>query len=440
MLFSRKDLWKLLGPLIIEQVLAVLVGMVDVLMVAAVGEAAVSGVALVDSISILIIQLLAALATGGAVICAQYIGKQRPDQACQAAGQLLLITAVCSMVFAGVALAGGRGLLGVIFGRVEAAVMDNAATYFWITALSYPFLAVYNSGAALFRSMGNSRISMMASLIMNGINIAGNAICIFGLHMGVEGVAIPTLISRMFAAVLIMLLLCHKGNIIRLQSLSQLKPERHMIRRILGVGIPSGLESGMFQFGKLALQSLVATLGTASIAGFAVANNLATLQYLTGNALGLGIITIVGQCIGAGQAEQAKMYTKKLVAVNYGILLIVCTVMIAAMGPITDIYNLSPEAAELTRNLMIAHSLAMIIWPPAFTLPHALRAGMDIKFSMAVSVASMWIFRIGFGYVFVTFFHLGVMGIWYGMFIDWAVRTVLFVWRFKDFSRRVRRV
>lgn len=440
MLFSRRDLWKLLGPLVIEQVLAVLVGMVDVLMVAAVGETAVSGVALVDSISILIIQLLAALATGGAVICAQYIGKQRQDQASHAAGQLLLITAVCSLVFTGVALAGGRGLLRGIFGQVEDGVMDNAAVYFLITALSYPFLAIYNSGAALFRSMGNSRVSMLASLVMNGINIAGNAICIFGLHMGVEGVALPTLISRMFAAVLIMLLLYRGDHVIRIPGLRQLRPERRMIRRILEIGIPSGLESGMFQFGKLALQSLVATLGTASIAGFAVANNLATLQYLTGNALGLGIITIVGQCIGAGEVEQAKLYTKKLIGVNYGALLVICTGMVVAMGPITSIYNLSPEAAALTRNLMIAHSLAMIIWPPAFTLPHALRAGMDIKFAMAVSVASMWIFRIGLGYLFVKWFHLGAMGIWYAMFIDWIARTVLFVWRFKDFGKRVHQV
>ena len=198
--------------------------------------------------------------------------------------------------------------------------MDNAATYFWLTALSYPFLALYNSCAALFRSMGNSRVSMMASMIMNGINVAGNAVCIYGFHMGVEGVAVPTLISRITAAVLMMILVRHPDNVIRITGISQLRPEKDMIRSILTVGIPSGLENGMFQFGKLMLQSLVSTLGTASIAGFAVANNLVTLQYLAGNALGLGLITIVGQCVGAGEVKQAKTYTKKLLAVNYGIL------------------------------------------------------------------------------------------------------------------------
>ncbi|MDD3251689.1 MAG: MATE family efflux transporter [Lachnospiraceae bacterium] len=439
-MFSRRDLKRLLGPLIVEQILAVLVGMVDVVMVAAVGEAAVSGVALVDSISMLVIQLLAALATGGAVVCSQYIGKQRPDQACRAAGQLILIAAGASMVFTVIALAGNRNLLRLVFGKTEDAVMDNAATYFWLTALSYPFLALYNSVAALFRSMGNSRVSMEASMVMNGINVVGNAICIYGLHMGVEGVAIPTLISRMFAAMLMLHLVRRPEHVIRVTSLAQLKPERYMIKKILAVGVPSGLENGMFQFGKLALQRLVATLGTASIAGFAVASNLVTLEYLTGTALGLGLITIVGQCVGAGEAEQARTYTKQLLMVNYGILAVVCSILIFGRGPIVGIYNLSEEASQMAQNLIFAHSCAMIIWPPAFTMPNTLRAGLDARFTMMVSVFSMWVFRIGFAYLFVAIWHMGVMGIWYAMFIDWAFRLVLFSWRFHGFTARVRRV
>ena len=277
-MFSRKDMVRLFGPLLVEQLLAVLVGMADVVMVAAVGETAVSGVALVDSISVLVIQVLSAMATGGAVVCAQYIGKKRQDQACRAAGQLVLITAVLSLLIASAAFIGNRHLLRLIFGSVEAEVMDNAATYFWFTAMSYPFLALYNSGAALFRSMGNSKVSMKVSLAMNVINVAGNALCVFGLRMGVEGVAIPTLLSRMFAAVVMVLLVRSPKNSIRVNRLSQLIPQPDMIKKILSVGIPSGLENGMFQFGKIALQSLVSTLGTASIAGYAVATNLVTFQ------------------------------------------------------------------------------------------------------------------------------------------------------------------
>ena len=243
-MFTRKDLVKLLLPLIVEQLLAVLVGMADVVMVAAVGETAVSGVSLVDSISILIIQMLAALATGGSVVCAQYIGKKQPENACEAAGQLILITTMVSAVIAVVALLGNRHLLSMIFGKVEDSVMENAQIYFWLSALSYPFLAVYNSCAALYRAMGNSKVSMYASLVMNAINIAGNAICVFGLHMGVEGVGIPTLISRAFAAILMLFLIQRPQNVIRIRNLQELRFNGRMIKDILKVGVPNGMESG----------------------------------------------------------------------------------------------------------------------------------------------------------------------------------------------------
>ena len=439
-MFSRKDLVRLFAPLLVEQLLAVLVGMADVVMVAAVGETAVSGVALVDSISVLIIQVLSAMATGGAVVCSQYIGKKKPEQACRAAGQLVLITAALSLLIAAVAFIGNRHLLRLIFGSVEASVMDNAQTYFWFTAMSYPFLALYNSGAALFRSMGNSKVSMKVSLAMNAINVAGNALCVFGLHMGVEGVAIPTLVSRMFAAVVMVILVRSPKNSIRVYSFRQLVPQLDMIGKILAVGVPSGLENGMFQFGKIALQSLVSTLGTASIAGYAVATNLVTFQYLPGVALGLGLITIVGQCVGAGEPEQAKRSTKKVIAVNYGLLLVICTSMAVFRSFVVGIYNLSPEASDLAQKLLLAHSCGMVLWPLAFALPNTLRAGLDAKFTMMVSVFSMWVFRIGLGYVFVKGLHMSVLGIWYAMFVDWIFRLVVFVWRFKGFSARVRQV
>lgn len=439
-MFSGQDLRRLLWPLIVEQVLAVLVGMADVLMVSAVGETAVSGVALVDSISLLVIQVLAALATGGSVVCSQYIGRGENQKACKAAGQLVILTLLASSIVMLIALIGNRGLLARIFGQAEEAVLENAETYFWITALSYPCLALYNSSAALFRSMGNSRISMMASFVMNGMNVVGNAICVFGLGMGVEGVAIPTLVSRMFAAGLMMVLLRNPDLSIHLDSRSQFGLESGMIKKILSVGIPSGLENGMFQFGKIFLQSLVSALGTASIAGFAVASNLVTLQYLGGTALGLGLITIVGQCVGAGEKEQAMDYTKKLIKVNYIILFLVCILMGTMTRPIVRLYRLSAEAEEMAVRLIRVHCLAMTVWPLSFTLPNTLRASLDARFTMAVSVCSMWIFRIGFAYLFVRYAQMGVMGIWYGMFIDWMFRALLFCWRFRGFKRRVRQV
>ena len=435
-MFTRKDLAKLLFPLIVEQLLAVLVGMADVVMVAAVGETAVSGVSLVDSISILIIQMLAALATGGSVVCAQYIGKKQPENACEAAGQLILVTTMVSVVIAVIALIGNRHLLAMIFGKVENSVMENAQIYFWLSALSYPFLAVYNSCAALYRAMGNSKVSMYASLVMNAINIAGNAICVFGLHMGVEGVGIPTLVSRAFAAILMLFLIQRPQNVIRIRNLQELRFNGRMIKDILKVGVPNGMENTMFQFGKLFLQSLVSSLGTVAIASYAVASNLVTFEYLVGNAIGLGIITIVGQCVGAGEWEQAKQYTKKLVLVNYAALVVICSFMILFRNQVVGIYNLSPEATRTSAEMLFAHSLAMVVWPLAFTIPYSLRASFDAPFTMYVSVASMWIFRIASAYFFVKVLNLGVMGVWYGMYIDWVFRGLLFVNRFHHFGQK----
>jgi putative MATE family efflux protein len=435
-MFTRKDLAKLLLPLIVEQLLAVLVGMADVVMVAAVGETAVSGVSLVDSISILIIQMLAALATGGSVVCAQYIGKKQPENACEAAGQLILVTTMVSVVIAVIALIGNRHLLAMIFGKVENSVMENAQIYFWLSALSYPFLAVYNSCAALYRAMGNSKVSMYASLVMNAINIAGNAICVFGLHMGVEGVGIPTLVSRAFAAILMLFLIQRPQNVVRIRNLQELRFNGRMIKDILKVGVPNGMENTMFQFGKLFLQSLVSSLGTVAIASYAVASNLVTFEYLVGNAIGLGIITIVGQCVGAGEWEQAKQYTKKLVLVNYAALVVICSLMILFRNQVVGIYNLSPEATRTSAEMLFAHSLAMVVWPLAFTIPYSLRASFDAPFTMYVSVASMWIFRIASAYFFVKVLNLGVMGVWYGMYIDWVFRGLLFVNRFHHFGQK----
>lgn len=429
-MFSRNDLLKLMLPLIVEQILAVLVGMVDVVMVASVGEAAVSGVSLVDSINILLIQLLAAMATGGAVVAAQYLGNRNEESACMAANQLLLFNSVFSTAIMVVVLILNKSLLRLIFGSIDDDVMRNAEVYFQITAISYPFLAIYNSCAALYRSMGNSKISMYTSLIMNGINIVGNAICVYGLKMGVEGVAYPTLLSRAVAAVIILYLVRNPENRIHVDSRLRLGFHPHMIKRILKIGIPNGLENSMFQFGKLMIQSLVSTLGTSAIAAFAVASNIVTIEYLPGNALGLGLITIVGQCVGAGEFEQAKKYTKKIIAVNYLILLFVATGLALLSAPVVGIYNLSPEAAEIAISMIVIHSVAMAIWPTSFTLPNALRAASDVKFTMTVSVLSMWAFRIGFSYLLILGFHMNIMGVWIAMFVDWLFRDFCFIIRF----------
>ena len=430
-MFSRKQMIKLLAPLIAEQIMAVLVGMVDVVMVAAVGESAVSGVSLVDSISVLIIQIMGALATGGAVISAQYLGKEQPRDARKAAGQLVLVTLLLSVIIAGTALAGGRHLLGGIFGKVEQDVMDNAQTYFWITALSYPFIGLYNACAALFRSMGNSKVSMMTSFVMNMINIIGNAICVFGLKMGVAGVAWPTLISRVTAAFMMFVLIQNRNNTIRLNSWKFLIPDRHMIKNILSIGIPNGLENGMFQIGKLLVAGLITTFGTSAIAANAICNNVGSMSNIPGSAIGLAMITVVGQCVGAKDYQQARHYTKTLLAAAYVSMGLLNIALFLLAPYLVGFYAMPQTTTDLALSVLQVNCVVtVLIWPSSFTLPNALRAAGDARFTMVTSMVSMWVFRIGMSYVLGAWLGMGLFGVWTAMQIDWAVRSLVFGVRF----------
>ena len=430
LMFSRNQLFHLLWPLVIEQLLSVLVGMADVLMVAYVGEATVSGVSLVDSVNWLVIQVLFALTAGGTVVCAQFIGSRDYGSASRSGGQLLFISTSVMLCIAAVFLFKGDSLLSVIFGQVDSDVMESAVKYMAFTSASFPFLAVYYSAISIFRASGNTKLSMLVALGMNILNIIGNAICIFGLHMGVVGVALPTLLARMAAAGYMAYHLQHFGKELRIRNLSQLKPDSGIIRKILSIGIPNSVESGLFNFGKILLQSLVSTLGTASIAAYAVASNLATYLYLPGNALGTGMITVVGQCHGAGKPEQAHYYARWMLYLNYAFLAAICLAMIVGRNFWVGCYNLSPHSAFLAEELIFSHSAAMIIWPVAFLLPYYFRAVGKAAFTMKVAVFAMAVFRVGLAYLFVVFLDKNVLWIWYAMFADWMFRVVVYGYRF----------
>lgn len=439
-LFSNRQIYQLVWPLIVEQLLNVLVGMVDVVMVGSIGEAAVSGVSLVDSLNMLLIQFLAALTSGGAVVCSQFIGMKNTDKANESAGQLVMLTVVSTTILSGVFLLGGSHLLRLIFGQVEADVMASAYQYLMITSCSFPFLALYNSSAALFRSVGNSRISMKTSLLMNGMNVVGNALCIYGLKMGVAGVAIPTLVSRMTASLVLFSLLQNPANPIRVSGWRDLIPNKSLISRILGVGIPGGIENSLFQLGKLMLQSLVSTLGTAAIAGFAVASNLVSFLYLPGNSLGMALTSIVGQCVGAQEAQQAKRYTWMFIGLDYIFLAILSTGMYLGRYELIGLYSLSPEAVEIASKLVLGHCLAMIIWPISFVTPYALRAANEARFTMVISISCVWTFRVALAYYFVQGCGLSIQYVWIAMYIDWVFRFFIYLFRLRGFEERIKRL
>ena len=429
-MFSRKDLINLIWPLIIEQLLAVLVGMIDVLMVARLGETAVSGVSLFDSIAHLVIMLLSALTAGGTVVCAQFIGAKDFRRASKGAGQQMLTAVLLMAAVSAVLLIGGRGILSLLFGSVENAVMSDAVKYMYYTSVSFPFLGAYYAASSVFKASGNTRLPMLISLGMNILNILGNAFCIFILHMGVEGVAIPTLLARAAAAVAIVFLMQRKDRTVRIRSASDLRPDKEILQRILSIGIPSGIESSLFNIGKLMLQSLVSTLGTPSIAAYAVASNLVTYLYLPGNAVNAAITTVAAQCFGADEPKQAKNYTKLLILANYALLVPICAIAIAGRHLLVGLYNLSGESAPLAAGLLLAHAAAMILWPVAFDLPYYFRAKGMARFTMVVALIAMVFLRIGLAFFFIKVLHKNVIWIWYAMFADWIFRIIVYGRRF----------
>ncbi len=431
-LFSNQRLARLILPLVVEQTLTILVGLCDGIMVSSVGEAAISGVSLVDMINAVVLVLFSALATGGAVVTSQLLGARQEERAQCSAGQLVAMSAGLGTAAMALCLIFAQGLLQLFFGSIEAAVMSAGLTYLRITALSFPFIALYSAGAAIFRSTGNSRVSMKVSLLMNGINVTGNAICIFLLKMGVAGVAVPTLISRAVAAAVILALAARPGQTLQLKWGNVAHIDRGMMGKILRIGIPNACENSFFQLGRLVVVSMIALFGTSQTSANAVANTIQSIGCIPGNAMGLAMVTVVGQCVGAGDAGQVKYYVKKLMLWAYLLMGLCNAFILIFVNQLIGFYSsLSPETVVLARRLILMHSsMAILLWPLSFVLPNALRAANDVGFTMWVGVCSMLLFRILGSRILCVHLGLGATGVWMAMFIDWICRISFFLPRF----------
>lgn len=430
-MFSNKAIKKLILPLIIEQILIMAVGVADTVMVSYAGEVAISGVGLVDMFNNLIITVLAAIDAGGAIIVSQYIGNKDRKNANKASSQLLTITIVIATVIMLGCLVFHRILLSTFFGAIEMDVMKAATTYFLISAISFPFLGVYNSAAALYRSMEKTRTTMYVSILMNIINVVGNYIGVFILHAGVAGVAVPTLISRIVAAIIMFALSLNSSNLVYVKIKNVFAWDQEMISRILKIAVPNGIENGLFTLGRVLVTSIVALFGTSQIAANSVAGSIDQIAVVVVNAINLGIVVVVGQCIGANDYEQAKYYIKKLMKISYIVTGIIGSAVILLLPWILNLYSLSSEARNLTFILVIMHNImATALHPTAFVLPNGLRAAGDVKFSMVVGIVSMILFRLGAAVLFGIIFNLGIIGVWIAMGSDWLCRSVCFVIRF----------
>lgn len=431
-LFSPRQLKKLIIPLIIEQALAISVGMADTVMVSSLGDAVMSGVSLVDNINTLVINIFAAFGTGGAVVASQFIGARRPAHARATAAQVIVSTLLVSLAVTGICLALREQIISLLFGEIEQAVMSSASEYFFVSALSYPAIGVYSCCSALFRAMGNSKYSMYSSATANVINVIGNAIFIYALGEGAKGAAIASLIARMFAMAAMLWLLTDRKNVIYISFKEKFAFNMNMIKRIFRIGLPSSLENGIFQLGRIIVLRIIAVFGTVQIAANGVANSLSSLGCIPGQAMNLALITVVGTCVGAGDLVQVKYYTKKLMKLTYLFTAVVNSAIILSLPLTLRLYDLSDEAISLAFVLTVIHDgFAMLLWPSAFTLSNALRAANDVRYTMIVSVSSMIVFRVGLSLVFALGLGYGAIGVFAAMVVDWVFRTVLFVVRYR---------
>lgn len=431
LLFSNKALVALLIPIVVEQLLNSFMGMIDTMMVSNVGSEALSGVSLVDSVNNLIVQLFSAMATGAAIVCSHYVGMRDKEGANNAAKQVVISVGVIALVITVFGITFKRQILGIIFGQIEPGVMENAVIYFFFTALSYPFLALFSAGSAIFRSCGNSRYPMTVSVISNVINIIGNYILIFTFDMGVTGAAIATLISRIFCMVAVYVALAKPRQDIVVNDYMNIRPDWSLIKTILAIGIPSGIENSMFQFGKLAIQSTVSTMGTAVIAAQAMTNILEGLNGIFGLGVGMCLMTVVGQCMGAGRKEEARYYIIKLCIIAEVGITISCLLVYAMLRPVTVIAGMESTSAALCIEMMTAITIVKpLIWTGSFVPAYGLRAAGDVRFSMTTSIITMWGCRVALCIFLVKTYNMGPMAVWYGMFADWALRSVIFFSRF----------
>lgn len=431
--FSNQQLKKLIVPVVVEQFLALLVGLVDSLMISHAGEAAVSAVSMINQLNAVFVMLFSALAGGGAVIASQYIGNKDPKNGTLAASQLLMLSTVISLAVMGIVQVLAAAMVGGLFGAAEKAVLDNAMTYLRITACSIPFLAVYNACSGVFRSMGKTRIIMKVSIMMNTINVVGNAIGVFLLKAGVAGVAYPTLLSHIFAAAVMLALVRNRENTIHVDIHKALMWKPAMARRIFRVAVPNAIENGLFQLAKVALVSIVAGFGTVQIAANGVAQNFWSMSALFSMSIGQAYITVIGQYMGAGDPVGADYYMKKLLRITALGTLVWNILIIAATPLVLQFTGLSKETTDLIFLLVLIHDIPCPLFHPfAFPLSSGLRAAGDVKYTMYAAIFATVVCRLSFSLLFAVALNMGVTGVAIAMVLDWVVKSILIATRYRS--------
>ena len=432
-LFRNMDLLKLFLPLTVELMLTIAVGLADSIIVATGGEAAVSGVSLVDYIMLLLVLLFSALATGGSIIAGQYLGNNQMEDARDAARQSVWFMGMIAILITAAVYFLKSSILQALFGQISAEVWHHADAYLSIVAASIPFIALYHAGAAVFRAMGNSKLPMKVVLLTGTINVLGSGLCVYGFEMGTIGIAISVLGSRIAAAVIVLALLSNPHYPLHISHTPIHSFQWPMIKRILRIGVPYGVENSLFQLGRILVLSLVSGFGTEAIAANAIAGGIVAFEVLPGVAINMGMTAIIARCIGAGELEQAKYYSKKILRIMYGSLIVMNVLVIAMLPVLFKVYGLSENTASLTREIILLHAVfSVLVWPLAYGLPVAFRAAGDAQYPMVVSLFSMFLCRILLTYILGEYFQMGVLGAWSAVFVDWIVKAVVFTARYSE--------
>lgn len=423
---------KLVLPILIEQLLASTIGLFDIIMVSSAGEPAVAGVSTVDSLNNLLINLFMGIATGATVIISQYIGANKFKDAKRTAVQSLWASFAVALLIMSLCVVDCRWVLSLLFGKLDASVMTHAESYFLFSALSYPFLAVYSTCAAIYRAKGNATATMIISIIMNVINVGGNAIFIYGFHMGAGGAALSSMISRAVGAVIMVLLLLRPAEEVNIRKIFPFKFQWDVLKLVLLIGLPAAAESVVFQMGKVMTQSFITSFGTAAITANGVANTIFSLALIPGNSMNIAIMTIVGQMIGSGRTKEAKEYVRVFTVLVMILQVFTNGIIYAAHVPIFSMFGLGDNTASIANQLLLSITLVVpFLWPASFTVPAGLRAAGDVKFPMIISICTMWLGRVLLGYILGVVLHMGVMGIWIGMYFDWFLRAPIYLIRLK---------
>ena len=457
-LFTAKQLLWLVAPIVIEQIFSTSLGFFDSLMVSnmnatqAVRSNASNAIGNVDYINNLIIQLFSAFATGGAIVTSQALGAGDRERANKVAKQLLMLVICVSLAVGGVCLALNKPILRLFYGNVDDSTFSYQRTYFYVTAASFPFIGLFNACAALLRAQRKSFSTMASAAISCVVNVGLNAVFLFALGMGVLGAGLATLFCRAIPAVFMLALLGGRDNAVRVRLLERFRFDKAMIRSILRLAVPSGVETALFQLGKLMTNTFVNAgvyaTGAKSITGVdeagelihiniqangnAIANQINNFASVVGSGVGTSSLTVIGQSVGAGDPDQVKYYMKRMFVISYIANGICVGTILALMPLLTQLYGYAEEAKAIGRQcLWFCLIFQFFLYPLSFTAPSILKATSDVKYVMVCAVVSMFTMRVSLAFLLTTdrlpgMPELGAMGYWIGMCSDWVLRSVLF--------------